>query len=70
MLKFSEVNNMSVVVSDDENSDDSFSDLSQFSTQHDDTRDESKSDSFNLFKPTKPTNVVYNVSNRQVRCGI
>ena len=64
-----EVNNMSLVVSDDESSEDSFSDLSQFSVPREETtRDETKSDNFKLYHCYKTTNIANNVINRQVSC--
>jgi hypothetical protein len=60
---------MSVVVSDDENSEDSFSDLSQFSVPREDyTRDESKNESFKFSQTHKTTNIADNLANRQVSC--
>ncbi|XP_068898023.1 uncharacterized protein [Tenebrio molitor] len=58
---------MSVVVSDDENSEDSFSDLSQFSVPREDyTRDESKNESFKFSQTHKTTNIADNLANRQM----
>ncbi|EFA10338.2 uncharacterized protein LOC100141521 [Tribolium castaneum] len=58
---------MSVVVSDDENSEDSFSDLSQFSIPREyHSRDDSKSNCFKLYERHKSTNVAKNLINRQI----
>lgn len=58
---------MASVVSEDENSDDNFSDFSQYSLAWEENMCErNERDFIKLIENTKPSNVVTNIFNRQV----